>query len=236
MTDKITVFACDLAQGVGLPAIWWGHQEQGAEHYPGLDEPGWRQRPSGSSQEAWAGLDLYRVHLDEYQTRQGILRQLAMWAGDDGEGEAYWLDCDVEGVWFLERPGWESVAAFSHEPHRPDGTVAHHVPSLASVERDIDALKAIVTYIGQDHRIRRSLCQKPIPGTLATFKPHDFPGWLLIAPCKNSTPPERQQLYAAEPNPDPTVATNYTHILDLPLDDRAEAWSMIHCRARAQED
>jgi hypothetical protein len=85
MTDKITVFACDLAQGVGLPAIWWGHG-------PGLDEPGWRHRLPGSSQTAWFGLD-HKVHLDEYQTRQGILRQLAMWAGDDGEGEAYWLDC-----------------------------------------------------------------------------------------------------------------------------------------------
>lgn len=151
-------------------------------------------------------------------------RQLALWAGDNGEGESYWLE-HSDGVWFLERPGVESVAAFSHSPLRPDGTIPHHVPPLESVESLHEALRAIVRHIGQDHVIRRSLLWTVKPGTLASFRWHEgAEGWLLSCPLDRI----RSHLYSRWPNPDPTVATNYTEVPGLDRDTPwGDAWETI---------
>ena len=63
-----------VADGVGFPPMW-------------LDSYGYP---------VWMGEEVdqlheYSVDLSDHQTRAGLLRQLAIWAGDDGEAQAYWL-------------------------------------------------------------------------------------------------------------------------------------------------
>lgn len=221
----VHVFARYLLSGVGLPLIWRGGQCQESDQ----GDPQWFQRPPETRPGALFGLDPYEVHLEDLQTRAGVLRQLAMWAGEVDDSQTYWLDED-RGAWLLKRPG-EFLAAFYPPGMKSKGRVGlgwHNVPSLESVQghEPIQALQAIVTHIGSDHTIRRSLLWNRKPGTLADFEWREsLNGWLLI----DSPDPwgsRRSHLYSSEPHPDPTTVHNYTQVHDLPL-DREEAWSRI---------
>lgn len=103
----------------------------------------------------------------------GLLVQLAMWAGDDGEAQAYWLELPlkkgIEQAWQLRSPRGV-VRSFDFVPRRWPPT---------------EALAAILTHIGHDHRIRRALGWTVEPETLGelelTVPGSPLAGWTVTA-------------------------------------------------------
>jgi hypothetical protein len=105
--------------------------------------------------------------LADYQTAQGCLRQLAMWAGDDGKAQAYWLTARGDYGWALMSEAGREIAIFQDVP-KPSIDRYYTVPGLAC-SNPAEALAAILTHIGMDHAIRRALGWAVEPETLATL-------------------------------------------------------------------
>ncbi len=140
--------------GVGLPSVW-RDPARGV-----LDGPheGWRECV---------------LSLDDSLNRFGLLRQLALWAGDDGEGMAYWLSWD--GQYNLRRASGVGGRG---------KTIRAHLPApKPMVDWDADALRAlkdIVEFIGMDHAVRRKLGWGVTPNNWATLWKDEKSGlWVL---------------------------------------------------------
>lgn len=177
-----TINAKLVAAGVGLPGVWREDDLlPGRPTYCGADEvqtgPIFRIPNS--------------VDLSDYQTRAGLLRQLAIWAGDDGEGQAYWLHlCEYEGVWSLrnDRNSTSTVVEFDtldrveedRIPFHSSHLVEHKALWLAGVLDETEALAAILVHIGRDAAVRRALGWKVEAGTLATLEVWGAPGYWLL--------------------------------------------------------
>ncbi len=160
------VDAALVAAGVGLPPAW----REAEPHRDHDDEPsGWITTETdpyaGDGTHCEADGVPYLLDLSDHQTRAGVLRQLAMWAGDDGEAQAYWLGLGAEG-WMLMCDACVLVRDFA---------------DIAPIDSPIipptaETLARIVEHIGRDHRIRRKLGEEPAKGTLAQFglmQPHE---------------------------------------------------------------
>ena len=160
--NPATVPAALVAAGVGQPEVWKA-------------EPGeYRFARSWHHTVTLLGRDLAAevpVDLSDHATRSGLLRRLAMWCGDNGEAQAYWLT--IEGPAFvLRRDGAESpLAKFYGVPGGSMPWNGHHIPAVEEVLDGsmFEALAAILIHIGEDHTIRRALGWKVDPGTLATL-------------------------------------------------------------------
>ena len=81
-----------VVEGVGLPPVWrcsWPSSLTGnATSLTVTEESSFSPLPEGAE-----------VLLDHPPTYFGLLRQLALWTGDKGEAQAYWLEWD--GRWSL---------------------------------------------------------------------------------------------------------------------------------------
>lgn len=179
----------------------------------------------------WYGKELHEDLLLAHQARAGVLCRLALWAGDDGLGEAYWL-AKGEGAWFLERPGQESVACFASIRDRPDGTLAYVIPDLDEVRDHDEALRLILTHIEVDRMLREHLMWNPQPGTLARLYLFDAKAgeWLLLDrehPPAHSHWAGRLRSHLFSPHPSPEGVSNFTQIPDFDPQDPAQAWAQI---------
>jgi hypothetical protein len=117
--------------GVGLPPVW-RDPARGI-----LDGPleGWRETV---------------LDLADPLNRSGLLRQLALWTGDDGDGQAYWMSWD--GHYNLRRASGVGGR----------GKIVRGFFPVAKPMDDWDtdavaALETVVKMIGMDHAVRRKL-------------------------------------------------------------------------------
>lgn len=124
------------------------------------------------------------VHLDQ-QTCGALLRRLAMWAGDDGEAQAYWLVRQPDFCRDVDAPEvgtWSVYARRERSTERLNADFELPLPWPKTTE----ALATILTHIGLDHRIRRALGEpNPKVGTLAHWDrktPDDDKPWWCFTP------------------------------------------------------
>lgn len=160
-----------VAAGVGLPQMFVFIQ-----HGPPTERIfGWL----GVSYDNLGYDEPDRLDTDDPQTRAGLLRQLAMWAGDDGKAQAYWLIEGGNGYVLMRNNGYR-VASFL-DTTRPTIENYYTVPGVLCGARD--ALSHILTYIGMDHHIHQTLGWEVQPGALATLQMDGESGfWTLTAP------------------------------------------------------
>lgn len=132
--------------GIGLPEVWkWRY----------VGRSGWSSRPPGPSTKICYDDNEWDLDLSDEVTRQGLLRQLAMWVGDAGDADAYFLLQDGGGWNLYHMSYWNSSSRLKSIPIAfwPDGSLAMHksnvvVPGLAPVQSHIGAIYEIVTWIG----------------------------------------------------------------------------------------
>ncbi len=125
-----------VAAGIGMPPMWVCVGQSLISVYTGQQIP-----PANAA-----------VRLN-YQTSQGLIRQLAMWSGDDGEGDTYY----IEPAPFIRR----GVVAQGIDVYRLDEGRPSNVREFRGA-----SLGEVVSYIGLDHLIRRKLGWEVEPRTL----------------------------------------------------------------------
>lgn len=150
-----TIDASLVAAGVGLPPVWRGETDYFAE-------------PKLPPRKVFGRLDL-----TDHQTRAGILRRFAMWAGDDGEARAYWLMVLAVDEAVIMRADQAGSQPAAKERRR---AFIGGIDGLHAGRLD-ESLARIVEHIGRDHRIRRNLGWQVEPGTLATLERADDGSW-----------------------------------------------------------
>lgn len=129
VSNTLTISAQLVAEpnGVGLPKMW-------------MDRHGTPQQLTNG--EHLLGPE--RVMVGDHQTRSGLLRQLAMWCGDGGEAQAYWLE--QFGANYRLVSSIRPVAMFSEQPKPAMGWFKVHMQSALPLN---EAIRVILTAIGK---------------------------------------------------------------------------------------
>jgi hypothetical protein len=185
-----------VSQGIGLPPIFQGRRKDGrAEWFESLPQE--------------------RVSLEMGpHSNPALLLQLALWCGDSGVAQAYWLIRDQSSWRLLKNHYYESetreVATFlwnawSATCHEVSGEVPE-VPYAA--------LKAIIVHIGTDHTIRRKLGWKVERGALGTWRKAYGPPDGLTTPPRIWTLSHGEDSHTFDVGGDLKDAQNYLYILD----------------------
>ena len=153
-----------VVDGVGLPSVFLGRSRTGEETW--LTE----------LPEERTGLVLSR------ESRHLLLRQLAIWCGDRGVSQAYWLRRD-KGAWRL----YQNFGAYQ-QTHREVcsfiwgawSATCHEMPG-ATPKTPSKALRAILINIGKDHSLRRKLGWEVSPGSVGNWRKqaHSAATWTL---------------------------------------------------------
>ena len=135
-------------RGVGLGE--WVEREDGLHAI--------RYTPEDLEQAAWLTRLVSdwgeHIHIPDYTTHADRLRHLALWAGDDGKAQAYWLEhCPASlresAAWRLQSNLRGCIALFNEVA---DGSYA--VPGVAVIEDPPEALGRILIAIGKGELAR----------------------------------------------------------------------------------
>jgi hypothetical protein len=171
MTTTATIDAALVAAGIGLPLIWRARGVLGIKTWTVTTTEG-----------TWMSRTI--VDLSDDQTRSGLLQRLAVWAGDSGQAQAYYLVEHCGGGWLLCSESGDSIG-FASPTSGSNTNLSWAPPSgLAPIE----ALACIVERIGRDHRIRRALGWDVEPGTLASLKRNGAGTWFFGDPDPEGMP------------------------------------------------
>ena len=138
--------------------------------------PMWKCPPSWSSEVFPEGI----IKAGDYQTRQGLLRQLAVWKGCPGTARAYWLEWRGSLGWELTRRGPYPVPRGWHNdfdgmfwvvPTEPRGPfLSLPRPDINTPGEPDEVLVAILEWIALDHLLRRKFGWDIEPKSLAFFE------------------------------------------------------------------
>ena len=223
MTKTQTINARLAVDGIGLPPVWLSYCCEAFYVHEFDIEAG---RP--------------HLHMDldlaDHQTHEAMCRQLAMWAGDNGEAQAYWLEWVDAWTWALrsERADGTVIAFFQSYPDQaiaPTGENIHHVPGVGQVRQRAptptnppEALAIIIETIALDRRIRHAFGWSKEDRTLAKVYYHTKLGaWALKAPWI----PTHDNIWSF-PNFVPMHIGVQTGVYDLePTMTPLEAWRTI---------